>query len=126
MILTLLGDYAWQSVMAIKKFTVYDWPGNIRELKNYIERLVALHNDTLSIGAHEINLKQNIESISYPGEILNLPYEEAKRKIMTNFKQVYFNRALDKNDGNVTNTASDLGIHRSAFHKMLKELELNS
>ncbi len=111
---------------AIKKLVSHNWPGNIRELKNYIERAVAFHNIDQSISADEILLKQDSANISYPAKLLDMPYEQAKNNLLHDFKQVYFKRALDLNNGNISATAKKLQINRSALHKMLKELEENN
>ncbi len=111
---------------AIKKLVSYNWPGNIRELKNYIERLVVFNDTNQPIIANEITLKQNTENLSYPAHLLDLPYEQAKNNLLHDFKQTYFKRALDLNNGNISATAEKLKINRSAFHKMLKELDLHN
>ena len=108
---------------AIEKMKKYFWPGNIRELKNYIERLVTFQNSQNPITGKEIDLIQENTAQTFPQELLNLPYEEAKKLLLDNFKNVYFQRALQKNHGNVSATAKDLGINRSSFHKMLRDME---
>ena len=111
---------------AMKKLVSYNWPGNIRELKNVIESIVVFHDTDQPISANEITLKQNNEKISYPTQLLDIPYEQAKSDLLNDFKQVYFKRALELNNGNISATAEMLKINRSAFHKMLKELGLHN
>jgi len=108
---------------AMKKLTAHYWPGNIRELKNIIEAVVVLHNSDQPIGLNEIQLKPNTDYIFYPEKFLNLPYEQAKTKLLNNFKHAYFQRALVLNNGNISATAKLLKLNRSAFHKMLNELK---
>ena len=114
------------STAAMKKLVSYHWPGNIRELKNHIERVIAFHNTGQPISFDEIVFPQDIENISYPAKLMNQPYEQAKNSLLNDFKRIYFKRALDLNKGNISATAEKLNINRSAFHKMLKELDLHN
>ena len=107
---------------ALIKLSSHKWPGNIRELKNYIERLVAFHNQDKPVSVNELSLSQERTKISYPSELFKLSYEDAKNSLLNDFKRTYFKRALDLNNGNISATAEILGINRSAFHKMLKKI----
>ena len=107
---------------ALIKLSSHKWPGNIRELKNYIERLVAFHNQDKPVAVNDLSLSEETNKISYPSELFKLSYEDAKNSLLNDFKRTYFKRALDFNNGNITANASKLQINRSAFHKMLKEL----
>lgn len=110
---------------AIEKMINYHMPGNVRELKNFIERLIVFHQSSDPILAKDIKLEQQESVLAYTVKLLGLPYEEAKRWLLNDFKKIYFQQALDRNKGNVSATSVELGINRSAFHKMLKELKLN-
>ena len=104
----------------------YDWPGNIRELRNLIERIVILCPDTSdkisniikeSLKTPEINNKNSENSLS-------IPLKEA-REI---FEKEYLTTQLKKFDGNISKTADFIGMERSALHRKLKGLgirELN-
>jgi len=107
------------------KLKKYSWPGNVRELKNTIERMMVLHTQGEPYTANELGLKNEKTEFIYPQEILDAPYEKAKTLLFNDFKIIYFNRALAKNKGNISITAKELGINRSALHKMLKDLNIN-
>ena len=104
----------------------YDWPGNIRELRNLIERIAILCPDTSdkisniikeSLKTPEINNKNSENSLS-------IPLKEA-REI---FEKEYLTTQLKKFDGNISKTADFIGMERSALHRKLKGLgikELN-
>lgn len=51
-----------------------------------------------------------------------VPLWESDTLLFNDFKRIYFNRALE---GNISNTSKELGINRSALHKMLKDISIN-
>lgn len=89
----------------------YHWPGNIRELRNAIERVMILEEgDSLELE----NLPPNIQGDILPGEGHDGPMtlEELERD--------YIMRTLDANGGNISQTAKTLGISR---HTIMRKLE---
>jgi transcriptional regulator with GAF, ATPase, and Fis domain len=94
----------------------YDWPGNIRELENAMERAVV-------IGTSETILPEDLpESLQEgePGEIAPAKYHEAIRKLK---KQMILN-ALEQAGGNMTEAAKLLGVHANYLHRLMRNLEL--
>ena len=104
----------------------YDWPGNIRELRNLIERIAILSPETSDKISNIIkeSLKTpdtNIETSENP---LSIPLKEARE----NFEKEYLTTQLRKFNGNISKTADFVGMERSALHRKLKGLgikELN-
>ena len=102
----------------------YNWPGNIRELRNLIERvtILSLHEDKKDANKllTEI-LKENPESLNSK-DILNntlaYPLKEAREQ----FETTYLTNQLKKNNGNISKTADFIGMERSALHRKLKSL----
>ncbi len=109
---------------AIEKLKAYPWPGNIRELKNIIERIVAFHKDNSEITADEIQLTTNTPKTNYQPHLFELTYEQAKHKLLNDFFKIYFQRALERNNGNISETAKEVGLNRSSLHKLLRDLGL--
>ncbi len=108
---------------ATSKLQSYSWPGNIRDLRNFIERLVAFHAGNAPLNEQDIKFPSNEESLQFPIHLLDQSYEDAKEALFQEFKKVYFRRALQKNNGNISAAAKDCGLNRASLHKILKELE---
>ena len=108
---------------AMTKLQNQPWHGNIRELKNFIERLVVFYSGKDIIEAKDINLISKEEPFQFPSQLLELSYDQAKRKLLNDFKRFYLGQALQKYGGSITATAKEIGINRASLHKMLNELE---
>lgn len=96
----------------------YDWPGNIRELKNLIERLDILSRDKMiTIEDVKMSIPSQAER-TYIGSGLKL--KEARY----NFERLYVSNALKRNKYNISKTAEQLGIERSNLYKLMKRLNI--
>jgi DNA-binding NtrC family response regulator len=111
---------------AIQCLTNYHWPGNIRELRNVIEGCLVL-NQTGLIQVSELppeitqpQLPGGIESKSKKEEssVFDLPFKDARRE----FETLYLQRRLNENQGNVSRTATQVGLHRQSLQQKMKEL----
>jgi DNA-binding NtrC family response regulator len=107
------------SESALKILQSYWWPGNIRELENLIERLVAV-NDKEWITDEDLPLEYHfakLDSTPSAGETL---FQEA----CDTFERNFILRALEKSDWNVTATARYLGIPLSTLKHKMARLDL--
>ncbi|WP_415321672.1 sigma-54 dependent transcriptional regulator [Candidatus Pelagibacter sp. Uisw_092] len=98
----------------------YEWPGNIRELRNLIERIAILspdNSDKVSSIIKE-SLKSPDIKISSVENSLSIPLKEARE----NFEKEYLTTQLKKFNGNISRTADFIGMERSALHRKLKGL----
>ena len=104
----------------------YKWQGNVRELRNLIERIAILQPDNKDKISNIIK-----ESLKTPDNFttkaenpLSVPLKEARE----NFEKEYLSTQLKKFNGNISKTADFIGMERSALHRKLKSLgikELN-
>ncbi|MCD8493309.1 MAG: hypothetical protein LRY51_16205 [Geovibrio sp.] len=103
-------------------FTRFAWPGNIRQLKNIVERMVVLADeDTLTVedapsfllGAPEKPVKYDIE-FSYT-------LKHAKE----NFEKYYIQNVLKNNAWNISKSAKTLDIERTYLHRKIKQYDLD-
>lgn len=96
----------------------YDWPGNVREMENAIERAIVLGNTDVIMPD---DLPESLLATSPPAQ--NLPsYHEAVNEM----KKQYILRALEKANGNYTEAARLLGIHSTNLHRLIRTLGLRA
>ena len=95
------------------KYINYEWPGNIRELRNIIERHIILGEK--SDGTLEKNSNNNELTDQ---NVISLPLKNARKIFEKNYLQSQINRF----DGNISKTAAFIGMERSALHRKLKQL----
>jgi len=103
---------------AMEKLIEYNWPGNIRELRNVIEEALVVSNREV-IEADNLNLFNDIKSTSLIG--LNIPDEMSLYDVE---KQSIIN-ALIKSNGNQTKAAKLLGVSRKVIMNKIKKYNLN-
>jgi DNA-binding NtrC family response regulator len=97
----------------------YDWPGNVRQLKNAIERMVVLASTkTLTPDLLPPEILQ--PTVSPALEVAALPLKEA----MAEFQKRYLAQVLDSAGQNQTKAAEILGVQRSYLNRKLGELGL--
>jgi transcriptional regulator with PAS, ATPase and Fis domain len=96
------------ALVAMRK---YAWPGNIRELENRVKKAVVLADRAL-VSAEDLDLRPEVlEPI--------LPLSHAKEE----FQKRYINEVLERNGGNRTKTAKDLGVDPRTIFRHLEKLE---
>lgn len=97
-------------------FKAYDWPGNIRELRNIVERMVLLEEGTtLTVQSGEF-LLQKLNRNKSQKDLSDLSIKVKERELIEEALKKYFN--------NKTKTAQALGVDRSTLWRKLKEYNL--
>ena len=110
----------------LNKFKKYSWPGNIRELKNEIERYVVTEgqvssvlNDNIRHSMTDANIKFKNNNTSENITVKNAPLKEA----MDRYEIEYIRHVIDDCEGVMTEAAKRLGIHRSALYKKIDKFK---
>lgn len=108
-----------------EEFYQYNWPGNIRELENVIERAITLTNEEI-IPLHVILpfVKKEGGNNMLWDELLSQPYKEARKRALDTFNIKYVKNVLNKNNGNVTNAAKEIEIERQYLQRILKKYNI--
>ena len=98
----------------------HNWKGNVRELRNLIERIAILQPDSKDKISNIV--KESLKNESYVDKVsentLSVPLKEAREK----FEKEYLTMQLKKFNGNISKTANFVGMERSALHRKLKGL----
>ena len=101
----------------------YDWPGNIRELKNLVERLsIMVSGDT--IHAEDLPTLDGMTIPKQPGSFPDLSAGKTLRQVREAVERHYIAEALERHNGNVTRASNALGIERTNLHKKIKYYDL--
>jgi two-component system nitrogen regulation response regulator NtrX len=108
---------------AIATLQVHDWPGNVRQLRNNIERLMILATGepgeviSAEMLPAEVAATGSAGSIG-PERIIALPLRDAREV----FEREYLTSQIMRFGGNISRTAAFIGMERSALHRKLKSL----
>jgi two-component system nitrogen regulation response regulator NtrX len=110
---------------AMAALQAHDWPGNIRQLRNNVERLLILTSGdpagvvTADMLPAEVGSSAQITVNGTGGEhIMALPLREARET----FEREYLMAQISRFGGNISRTAAFIGMERSALHRKLKSL----
>jgi DNA-binding NtrC family response regulator len=105
----------------------FDWPGNVRQLRNVIERAVILC-DRDTIGAEDLpllgeigDLDNLVETTPATNEELKQVKKDIRRKAVEKVEKNFLLNALIKNDWNVTHAAKKTGLQRTNFQSLMKK-----
>lgn len=106
----------------------YDWPGNIRELKNAVERMVVMADEDLlsKESLPEVIDRENIDGDSGPttNEELKRLKQEAREKAVQDVEKNFVLDALARNEWNATRAAEETGMQRSNFQALMKKYNI--
>ncbi|TMM54525.1 sigma-54-dependent transcriptional regulator [Sulfitobacter sabulilitoris] len=98
------------------------WPGNVRQLKNLVERVLILGDSNGPIEARELPGDDDGDAgegrVVLSGALATLPLREAREA----FEREYLLTQINRFGGNISRTANFVGMERSALHRKLKSL----
>ena len=104
------------------------WPGNVRQLRNLVERVLILSRDTGNepVRVDELPLDRNSaddgDEVSVSADLVGLSLRDAREQ----FEREYLTLQITRFDGNISRTAEFIGMERSALHRKLKALGVNT
>ena len=99
-----------------------DYPGNVRELENIIERgVIFCRTDTLVTEDLFLEEPHSETPGAFPPTMGDLPFREAKDRMIDLFHRHYIDQLLRNNAGNVSRAAQRAGIQRQYLHRLMKE-----
>jgi transcriptional regulator with GAF, ATPase, and Fis domain len=114
----------------------YDWPGNVRELRNYVERKVVLehHMEELGHPLHPSETRSEPPRFALPSAPpvgfsaagVDLPFKEAKDRIIADFERAYLAELLRWAGGNVSKAARKAQLDRMHLHRLFQRYGLRS
>ena len=110
---------------AMATLQVHEWPGNVRQLRNNIERLLILASGapsepiTAQMLPSEV-VESAVAGAIRPERIIALPLRDAREV----FEREYLSSQIVRFGGNISRTANFIGMERSALHRKLKSLGL--
>lgn len=117
-----IGDDAMAALQA------HNWPGNVRQLRNNVERLLILAGGdvkdkiTLESLPAEVSVVRQSAGGKSRDKMIGMPLRNAREL----FEREYLQSQIERFGGNISRTASFVGMERSALHRKLKSLGINS
>ena len=103
-----------------KRLEQHPWPGNVRQLRNVIERTLALSGPS-SLGFDLPGSETRGTTKAAPEVNLDRPFVEQKAALLSEFERAYLEGLLARHDGNFSRAAAAAGIDRMYFKRLLKK-----
>ena len=110
---------------AIAVLQTSNWPGNVRQLRNVVERILILAGGEPSAAITPDHLPQEDNSSGGAGasmEMIAMPLRDAREQ----FEREYLSLQITRFGGNISRTAAFIGMERSALHRKLKALGVDT
>lgn len=118
-------SYRHFSVAAQNRLRSYDWPGNIRELKNLVQRLLILGSgDEIELAEVERAISDQ-QPVAATGELPELPYDLPLREAREKFEYDYLVHQLQAVGGSIGKLAKRVGMERTHLYRKLRSLGID-
>jgi DNA-binding NtrC family response regulator len=114
------------SAGAMRVLITYDWPGNIRELKNCIQYLTCLRLEH-PVEPNDLPLLddgQEKPAAAVTTFVSSRPLKEAKRELVSRFERQYLEEVLRQSNGNIAQAARASGKPRRAFFELMRKYDI--
>jgi len=112
----------------LAQLMAHDWPGNIRELRNIVERGLSLESGSLPLEVAGSVGELTGDAADYAGgmhkDVLNKPFKEAKGLLVESFEREYLTHLLARHNGNISRAALEAGIDRNYIHRLVKKYNI--
>lgn len=106
------------SANAMEMLQNYSWPGNVRQLKNVIERLTSLSPGPI-INVEDLPFHDDAGSFMQRVSVFDIPFNEAKKMRLESFEKKYLHKLLKAADNDITKAAKMAGISVRTIYRML-------
>ena len=116
--------YRHFSMAAQNRLRNYNWPGNIRELQNLVQRLLILGNDE-EISRDEVEVGISAAPANKQNEVNTIPLDLPLREAREQFERNYLLQQLKECEGNVARLAERVGMERTNLYRKLRSLEID-
>jgi DNA-binding NtrC family response regulator len=98
----------------------YNWPGNIRELKNLVQRVLILGAGD-EISAQEVESAMGAARAASAAVIPGVSFDQPLRDARDAFEKAYLEYQLEKHGGNVSQMAEEAGMERTHLYRKLRD-----
>jgi DNA-binding NtrC family response regulator len=114
---------------AMELMTAHEWRGNVRELQNVLESALIL------AGGESICVDDLPEAVKRSGDreaeaqveyYLDLPFKDAKERLIEGFERRYITEVLKNFKGNISRSAEHSGIDRRSLHRLLSKYHIDA
>ncbi len=105
------------SAEARRLMCAYDWPGNVRQLENAIERAVVM-------GSTELIEPEDLPKTIFESKVTDHQPQKNYHEATRDFKRELITKTLKQTEGNVTEAAKLLGMHANNLHRIISNLKL--
>ena len=112
---------------AVQRLTLFDWPGNVRQLRNVIERAVILcESDQITLKELPVfsdghDFGHLVDAVPSTNEELKRVKKEIRKKATDQVEANFIRSALERCDWNITRAARETGLQRTNFQSMMKK-----
>ncbi|MBI4821812.1 MAG: sigma-54-dependent Fis family transcriptional regulator [Deltaproteobacteria bacterium] len=131
----------------LRRLAQYSWPGNVRELRNVIDRGASMADEWfrvpddfdvglgLTVPSAEVGEPEATDPHPAPPALRaalteplwrDLPYKEARQRVLDDFERGWLTALLRKHAGNVSSAAREAGIHRNILHRMIARYKMGN